>query len=436
MIIIKDINNNTFINIDYIENFTFNYTQLKQLFNQYINCNKYYSIIKNNIVIYTNLYDIIDGETYIIDDIPLNIIFLSYNKKEINKIKCWKPTVYPINFNMRLNNNLTKDKTYALMMVNHCGVLYNLIDSSLKNDDQIIKTSLFSKYGKYKSLQYIPKEYKINKNFFLYVCNLEGTNIRYASNELKNDIELVNIALNNNIHSFQFISQELKNNQKIIENCINILDIKEKQVPILEYITSDNIKDNKDIILKLMKYNGSELQYVSDRLRNDIDVVSAAIINDPYFAYFHGNINESLYYDRRIILLTLNQPFHYSDIEDYEEFLNNSSNNILDDDEIVLAAIKKSGRNYKYISERLKNNKDILIKCLLNCYNTSEFVEDADEYNNYKGYIIYLKSLENEIENILKHAPELLKKDPDVLQVIINCVSKFLSNIYKASRIE
>jgi hypothetical protein len=120
MIIIKDINNNTFINIDYINNFTFNYMQMKQLFDQYINCNKYYSIIKNNTVIYTNLYDIIEGEAYIIDDIPLNIIFLSYNKKEINKIKLWKPTSYPIIFNMRLYNNLIKDKSYALMMVNHC----------------------------------------------------------------------------------------------------------------------------------------------------------------------------------------------------------------------------------------------------------------------------------------------------------------------------
>lgn len=436
MIIIKDINGNTFINIEYIENFTFSYTQIKQLFNQYINCNKYYSIIKNNTVIYTNLYDIIEEETHIIDDIPLNIIFLSYNKKEIDKIKLWKPTYYPINFNMRLNNHLIKDKSYALMMVNHCGVLYNLIDSSLKNDDQIIKTALLSKYGKYKSLQYIPEEYKINKKFFSYVCNLEGTNIRYASNELKNDMELVNIALNDNIYSFQFISQELKNNEKIIEKCINIIDIKKKHVPILEYVTSDNIKDNKDIILKLMKYNGSELQYVSDRLRNDIDVVSTAIINSPFGAYFYGNINESLYYDKKILLLTLNQPFHYSDIEDYEEFLNDSSNNILDDDEIVLAAINKSGRNYKYISERLKNNKDILIKCLLNCYNTSAFVEEAEEYDNYREYIMCLKNLENEMKNILKYAPELLKKDPDVLQVIINCCSNFLSNIYKASRIE
>jgi len=436
MIIINDINNNKFKNIDYINNFVFSYAQMKELFNQYINTEKYYSIIKYNIVIYTNLYDIIKDENYIIDDIPLNIIFLSYEKYEVDKIKKWKP-IYPINFNIRLNNNLIKDKLYALMMVNHCGMFYNLIHSSLKNDEQIIKTAVLSKYYTYKSLQFIPEEYKINKNFFLYICNLEGTNIKYASDELKDDIELVNIALNNNINTFQYISQNLKNNNKIIEKCIKILEFKNKNTFILRYITSTEIKDNKDIIIKLMKYNGFELEYVSNRLRNDIDVVSAAIMNYTG-AYFYGNINKSLINNKKIILLVLNQPFDMWDIEDYENFLDKLDDDILDDEEIVLAAINKSGRNYKYISNRLKNNKDILIKCLSNCYDTSEYIDDGsdDGNDNYnRDYIKYIKNLEDEMEYILKYAPELLKKDSDVLQAIINISKYFLSNIYKAVKI-
>ena len=46
-----------------------------------------------------------------------------------------------------------------------------------------------------------------------------------------------------------------------------------------------------------------------------------------------------------------------------------------------------------------------------------------------------MKNLEDEIENILDYTSESLKKDSDVLQVIINKKKDFFLNICKASHI-
>ena len=412
---------------------------MKELFDTNIK-HKYYSIIKDNSIIYTNLYDIEDiknnNKQIILDDIQLYIIFLPYKKRDVNIIKQWKPTYpYPIN---SINNKLLKDKLFVMMIVNHCGLFILYIDPSLKNDEEIIKTAALSKYYRYKSLQYIQEEYKKNKNLFVYLCNIEGLNIQYASDELKNDNELVDIALNNNINSFPYISDNFRNNEIIIEKCIQIAQFTNNRSSInrpsiLDYVTSDIIKDNKNIMMKLMEQNGSQIRYVSDRLRNDYDVVSTAIKQDPYCAYLYGNINESLYYDKKIILFTLNQPD--SDIDNYSDFMNNFSEfpDILDDKEIVSAAINKSGKNFKFISERLQNDKEIVIKSLMNCYDTSEY--DEYYYDRYFEYIKYMKNLEDEIENILDYTSESLKKDSDVLQVIINKKKDFFLNICKASHI-
>ena len=50
----------------------------------------------------------------------------------------------------------------------------------------------------------------------------------------------------------------------------------------LEY-ASDRLKDNEEIVKIAVQYNGYSLQYASDRLKDNEEIVKIAIQNDGYF---------------------------------------------------------------------------------------------------------------------------------------------------------
>ena len=429
MINIRLLSGKLYKSIEIINN-NVNYNQMKILFDYHIICNKYYMIVKNDISIYTNLYDIYEMmyiENIILDN-ELNIIFLPYNKKDVDEIKNINYNGNNNNFINKFDNKLWSDRLFVLMMVNFCGgYLYRFISSSLKEDYQIIHNAALSNNKnnfKFRCLEFIPNKFKENKEFFKYFINIEGTVIYYSSQSLKNDIELAELAIINNPDAFQFISEELRNTKYIIIKCINIISIQNKNNKLLPFISCDKIKNDKDIILSLIKINGSQLEYVLPKFKKDKDIVYAAIKNSPD-AYLHSD--KSFYKDKNFILLSLSHSYKQFDILEYENFLKNFDEDILDDKDIALAALKKSGLNFKYLSKRLQNDKDVVILSIINCYNTSEY-ENPWQYN-LTELVKYMIDLNNNINLILNNTT--LKYDSDILQTIINKKQEHLESVYK-----
>jgi len=468
MINIRLLSGKLFKTIDIINiNNSFNYEEVKELFNSHIISNKYYKIISdNNQNIYTNLYDIyeIKNTKNIILNNELNIIFLPYKKKDVDEIKLWSIHHHPLNiyepFIHNFSNELLSDKLFVLMMVNHWGgYFYRNVSSVLQNDEQIIiNAALSDKFinlynPKFSCLEYIPEHYKNNKNLFQYFINIEGTVIKYASYELKNNKELAKLAIQNNPYSIQYISEELKNDKELVKlaiqnnpesfqyilekfrndkeiiiECIKVLELQENNYDnnMLAYINSDEIKDDEDIILPLMKINGRQLGYASSRLRKNKNIVYTAIKNHQD-AYSYPD--ESFYKDKEFILLSLNHKQQLYDIDDYSDFLEDYEENIIDDKNIVLAAVKKSGLNFKYASLRLKDDKEIVITSILNCFDTSSYDEMSTSFNDLVTLVNSMKELDETINMIIDNTS--LKYDSDVLQTVIQKKQEHNEEIYK-----
>ena len=90
----------------------------------------------------------------------------------------------------------------------------------------------------------------------------------------------------------------------------------------LQY-ASERLRDDKDVVLAAVKEDGHTLQFVSDRLRDDKDVVMAAVKQEGY-------------------------------ILDY------ASSRLKDDEEVVLAAIKEYAYVLEIASDRLKNDYNFI----------------------------------------------------------------------------
>jgi hypothetical protein len=267
-----------------------------------------------------------------------------------------------------------------------------------------------------------------------YFININGTNIKFVSEELKDDDELINIAINNkhggsqvlqylndsskdnediviiaiqnNPKCFEYISERLRNKKEIIMICIEKLKLYKYKYNNILCMTSYINRNDKEIVLPLMEIDGGDIRYVSYELAMDKQVVITAIKNDPSIYKY---INKSFLNDKEVIMLCL-KNYEY-DEDNFKNFLEYLNDDFKDDKEIVMASVKKCGLNFIYASNRLRNDKQVVLTAINNSY-----------YDFYKGIneTLLIKNIKERTKNIniiLKKTK--LRNNSDILKQVI-----------------
>ena len=96
---------------------------------------------------------------------------------------------------------------------------------------------------------------------------------KYLTDEIKDDYDIVLKVVTNHPLAFKYASERLKDNYKIATIAIDA-------EPLTIKYASYRIKDNYNIVLRTVKRFGSTLKYVSDRLKDHEDIVLAAITSN------------------------------------------------------------------------------------------------------------------------------------------------------------
>ena len=71
------------------------------------------------------------------------------------------------------------------------------------------------------------------------------------------------------------LSDELKNDREIVLAAIN------KDVYSLDNYASDELRNDREMVLAAVNKDGAYLRYVSDEFKNDREIVTAAISKEP-----------------------------------------------------------------------------------------------------------------------------------------------------------
>jgi len=164
-----------------------------------------------------------------------------------------------------------------------------------------------------------------------------------------NDRELILEALKRKIpedydSALKYLPEEVRNNKEIVLVAVS------NNWRALEY-ASEQLKNDRDVVLKAVRASGLALQYASEELRDDEEVVLTAVENEPNALF---SASERLRDDKRIVLEA---------VRSNGWALQSASERLRDDEEIVLEAIKTNRDILEnYASERLRNNPEFLRK--------------------------------------------------------------------------
>jgi hypothetical protein len=295
---------------------------------------------------------------------------------------------------------------------------------------------------------HLSMELRNNKEITKKAVLFDGLFLHKASDILKNDLEIVKIALKQNLNAFFFCSPELQNQKNFVIQCVKEFNLYLHSNWINSHIS---LFSDYEFIFQLCKLNGGMLEYASKNLRSDKKIMLIALdqtekafryclefdeeialmavekngFNLQYAGKYRGN--------RKIVEMAINKsPFSF-------EF---ASEELRGDYLISLQAIQLNSSNFKFtVSEKIKNDpillKEVLSKhgsCLeslsKNVKNNKELVMLSIE--NYPiSYLQASESLQNDKEVVMlaiTKEPKLFKFIPENYQsdkaIALKCLSK------------
>merc|ERR1712150_253542 len=124
----------------------------------------------------------------------------------------------------------------------------------------------------------------------------------------------------------------------------------------LEY-TSENIKNDLEIVKTAIQQDAPSIAYAHRDLRNDeLFWLNCIHINYHTFNYLKWEFRNEAFYDRIFQSQSINIDLASQILTDHGKALRLASDEVKDNEELVIIAVKSDGCALKYASDRLKRD--------------------------------------------------------------------------------
>lgn len=212
---------------------------------------------------------------------------------------------------------------------------------------------------------YLDKRWREDKDIVMFAVKRKGTLIQNASKELRADKEVALAAVENNSLALFFVSKDLKDDLEVVKTALNIDD----------NLSIGGIRKGENIILAShLSYKTDALKYASKRIKNMPDVVFPILINNPKIFV---DISPSLKKDKKFIKKIMKQqiriyPYLSEKLKNDKELgllvaqnkemwslITELGNDLKSDFEIARCAIKNHPQTFYCFDMNIRNNYDI-----------------------------------------------------------------------------
>jgi serine/threonine protein kinase len=210
-----------------------------------------------------------------------------FKKKEflMEALKTYTNAIYSSNFE--------DDEDVVLEAVKYDGTIIMNLSDKIKSNKKIIREACKQNM---ESLHYASPELLMDEDFILDVMDLNVSALRYT--KLNEDKSFIKKIVNTYSNAYLYISPKLQKDEDIsiefIKENPNLLayfleDNKSDKICIEAiqgdinalYFVSDYLKNDLQFSLKCVNIDGDALQFLSTEMKNNVEVVTAAVENKP-----------------------------------------------------------------------------------------------------------------------------------------------------------
>jgi len=310
---------------------------------------------------------------------------LSFSTENIDLILQLIGVIYNDSYSLKnifklLPKQLQLDKNFIIKSIACNYEIFEYVDDTFRDDPEVVMHAInlhtiveknkrsFNGIKKDSPLKYASDNIKNNYQIVFEAVKRDGDSIKFASNELKNntDILLESIKTGGGLSSFiklPLILQTRDNLLIAVKNGFSSLHdlssefIRDKQV-ILEIVKNygdslsnviSEFKDSFEIVLAAVNNRGTALKYASDNLKKNKEVVTAAVKNNGLALEF---ASDELKNDLQTVKLA---------IENNPKSIQFASNNLKNMRELALIAVLLNEDTFEFISDTLRSDKEIVL---------------------------------------------------------------------------
>ena len=226
----------------------------------------------------------------------------------------------------------------------------------------------------------------------IYMIKENPMTLQYASEQFKDNEDIVKLAVFGNSEAMQFASKRLKQSKELA-----IFLAKNYRLDALEYM-HPWLKNDGELALKLVSENGFAYNYLSERLKNSKLLVGKALQTSPTLFF---DLPEKYRGDLKLADIASERDFHcYKAV----------AKNIKDNKPLALKMIQHNFRLYPYLSKEMKKDKDIISqykKEIEEIEKNAEYREmkiDIEAYlcaNLFNTKLMFMKD-KREVKNFIK----------------------------------
>jgi hypothetical protein len=279
-----------------------------------------------------------------------------------------------------LPKDLQLDKKFIIKSISYNYEIFEYIDEAFKDDPEVVLHAInlhtiieknkrtYNTVKKYSPLKFASDNIKKNYQIVFEAVKRDGYSINFASIELKHDIDILLEAVKTGggLSSFIKLPLNLQTRDNLliaVKNGFSSIHdlpsefITDKQV-VFEIVKNygdalfnviSDFKDNFEIVLAAVNNRGSALKFASDNLKNNKEVVIAAVKNNGLALEF---ASDELKNDLQIVKLA---------IENAPKSIQFASNDLKNMKELALIAVLLNKDTFEYISDTLRSDKEIVL---------------------------------------------------------------------------
>lgn len=252
------------------------------------------------------------------------------------------------------------------------------------------------------------------------IPNMYYTYLQNLSDRLKDDFDVMSAAIEHNPNAFEYAGPKVKDNKTLAMKAF-----RKDGMGFLLREASPRLRDDMDVVLCAITADWQALHYASDRLKDDIAVVSVAVYGNGRSLEY---VSDRLKANKRLGLLGMT---HGPDGGYGLAFL---SEELRDDKEIVLCAVRNTADALKYASDRLKNDPEVVTAAVMKNYYSLEhaseglrtnrnFIASLVKNNSSVLDVIDLKFVFDKdflVDVLMNDPKDILNKDQSYLRYIMN----------------
>jgi hypothetical protein len=207
-----------------------------------------------------------------------------------------------------------------------------------------------------RNLKYASPDLRDNQNIVKRAVASNGFSIKFASKRLQNDVYIIQKAIERSPFVLRKMSNEIRNNIYMVT--IAVSDIFGRGGSAFKY-ASENIKNDKQLLLRLIRVNGNVFKYIKPEFKNDKAFIEQAYDNNGKITRY---IPEKFKHDSAFMLDLVKK---YGFCSEY--FMENFSEKLKNDAEFMTKILEYGIKNIKYASMRLRKDKNF-VWTIMNLY--------------------------------------------------------------------